>query len=216
MVIGANRDGYHLKDVSVARDCSFDAFTDIGFVSEGETCPNCKKGSLKLCKGIEVGQVFKLNDKYSSAMDMSFLQENGEPSIPTMGCYGIGVGRTAAASVEQNHDDNGIIWPAAIAPYTVAILCLDPDSEDIIAKARELHDSLEKAGIDVILDNRNERPGVKFKDADLIGFPIRVTIGARGLKNGIIEVKERTKADREDLPVDTACGRIIELSKAAV
>ncbi len=208
-VAGANRGGYHIRHVYPARDLEIDSYADLGFVSKGDPCPRCN-GELHMRKGIEVGQVFKLGVKYAAPMNLTFLNQAGNAEIATMGCYGIGVGRTAAAAIEQHNDKDGIIWPAAIAPFHVAVLCLDPSNDAVSAAAREVHDKLIEAGLEVILDDRDERPGVKFKDADLIGFPVRAVIGARGLKQGVVEVKQRSGADGIKAPFSEAVERIVD------
>jgi prolyl-tRNA synthetase len=207
-VCGANKEGYHLVDVYPSRDISVNRYADVSFVVEADNCPRCDSGKLQMRKGIEVGQVFKLGQKYSKPMALTFLTEKDSENLMTMGCYGIGVGRTAAAAIEQNNDENGIIWPAPIAPFTVAILCLDPTSGESLAISKKIHDVLEADGIDALLDDRAERPGVKFIDADLIGCPYRVTVGARGLKEGIVEVKRRSEKKNEKIPIET-CTELI-------
>ncbi|HMD67448.1 MAG TPA: proline--tRNA ligase, partial [Chitinivibrionales bacterium] len=214
-VCGANRDGFHLTNIYPSRDLSFTRFEDVSVAIEGDVCPRCSAGRLKMRKGIEVGQVFKLGEKYSKPMSLTYLDEKDSARLMTMGCYGIGVGRTAAAAIEQHHDENGIIWPAAIAPYTVAVLCLDAANPETCAVAKNIHDSLEQNGIDVLLDDRPERPGVKFKDADLIGFPFRVTVGLRGLSEGIVEFKRRGEKSLEKIPKDSCMETIVKLVKEA-
>ncbi len=214
-VCGANRDGYHLTNVYPSRDLSFTRFEDVSVAIEGDGCPRCAAGRLKMRKGIEVGQVFKLGEKYSKPMSLTYLDEKDSARLMTMGCYGIGVGRTAAAAIEQHHDENGIIWPVAIAPYAVVVLCLDSANPETCAVAKNIHDSLEQNGIDVLLDDRPERPGVKFKDADLIGFPYRVTVGQRGLSEGIVEFKRRGEKSLEKIPKDSCMETIVKLVKGA-
>jgi prolyl-tRNA synthetase len=211
-VTGANKAEFHLRHVYPSRDCRIDRYADLGFVSAGDRCARCE-GELGMRKGIEVGQVFKLGRKYAGPMNLTFLNRDGIAETITMGCYGIGVGRTAAAAIEQHHDANGICWPVAIAPFQVAVLCLDAGAEEVRAAAREMHDALERAGVEVVLDDRDERPGVKFKDADLIGFPVRVVVGARGLKEGVVEVKRRRDQKAEKTPVASAADRICALCK---
>jgi prolyl-tRNA synthetase len=166
-----------------------------------------------LRKGIEVGQVFKLGQKYAKPMGLTFLTENNSEQEMTMGCYGIGVGRTAAAAIEQNHDKDGIIWPLPIAPYTVTVLCLDVADPACMSVASAIHKELEVKGIDVLFDDRPDRPGVKFKDADLLGCPLRVTVGARGLKEGMIEVKWRARKESEKIPQEGIVEKIFEKIK---
>lgn len=211
---GANKKDHHLLHVYPSRDLSIDRYADLAYVTEKEKCARCDKGTLKLRKGIEVGQIFKLGTKYSKPMNLTFLNVKGEQIPVTMGCYGIGLGRTAAAAIEQNHDEDGIIWPIEIAPYKVAILCLDTSNSEVVERAVKLHDQLEEKGIDVILDDRDERPGVKFKDCDLIGFPVRVIISVKGLKKGLVEVKKRIEADSEKIPADKAFSYIQDCVKS--
>ncbi len=213
-VCGANKDGYHLVNIYPDRDLFFERFEDVSVIVDEDACPRCDKGKLRMRKGIEVGQVFKLGEKYSKSMSLTFLNEKDTPEFMTMGCYGIGVGRTAAASVEQNHDENGIIWPATIAPYAVTVLCLDTGSEETYGLARKIHDSLEQGGVDVLLDDRPERPGVKFKDADLIGCPYRITVGLRGVREGIVEVKRRPQKSQQKVPKDSCVDTLISMVKA--
>ena len=194
VVVGANREGFHLRHVSLARDAAVIAYEDLVTVGEGDACPHCGK-ALEIRRGTEVGQCFKLGTKYSQAMGATFLDETGTPKPLIMGCYGIGVSRTLQAIVEQSNDADGIVWPAAVAPCQVALLLLDPDDPDVTAKAEALAAELEARGIDVFMDDRQERPGVKFKDADLIGLPVRVVAGAKGLAKGGFEIRRRTERE---------------------
>lgn len=191
MVTGANEDGYHLRNVAVERDIPVDRWADLRLVQAGECCHTCGQ-ALKVRRAIEVGHVFKLGTKYSQALNALFLDESGKQQPAVMGCYGIGVTRTLQAIIEQSHDDNGIIWPIAVAPYTVCITPLNvaPESE-VMKLAERLYHDLAAQGIDAILDDRNERPGVKFKDSELVGFPIRVGIGEKSLAKGEVEIKPR-------------------------
>ncbi len=210
MVVGANKEGFHLKHVSLARDAKVIAYEDLVTVAEGDLCPKCGK-PLTIRRGTEVGQCFKLGQKYSKAFGATFLDENGAPQTLTMGCYGIGVSRTLQAIVEQSNDENGIIWPASVAPYQVMLLILDPDSPEVVEKAETLAADLEARGIDVFIDDRAERPGVKFKDADLIGLPVRVVAGAKGLAKGGFEVRRRTEKDSAIVAPETAAEHIASL-----
>jgi prolyl-tRNA synthetase len=212
-VCGANKEGFHFRHVFPQRDMKNMRFCDIGFVKVGDGCPHCESGKLELRKGIEVGQVFKLGKKYSVPMGLTFLAENNTEQPMTMGCYGIGVGRTAAAAVEQNYDKDGIVWPLPIAPFTISLLSLD-DNEECRSISTTIYNELSSRGIDILFDNRDERPGVKFKDADLIGCPLRVTVGSRGLKEGIIEVKWRDKKDFEKIPKEVIVEKILGLLNA--
>lgn len=210
VIVGANKEGFHLRHVSLARDAKILAYEDLVIVAEHDACPKCGK-PLAIRRGTEVGQCFKLGTKYSEAFGASYLDETGAPRIMTMGCYGIGVSRTLQAIVEQSNDENGIIWPSAVAPYRVGLLVLDPDNPDVVAKADALAEALEANGVDVFIDDRSERPGVKFKDADLIGFPIRVVAGAKGFAKGGFEVRRRTEKDSAIVPPEKMVETILSL-----
>ena len=210
VIVGANKEGFHLRHVSLARDAKILAYEDLVIVAEHDACPKCGK-PLAIRRGTEVGQCFKLGTKYSEAFGASYLDETGASRIMTMGCYGIGVSRTLQAIVEQSNDENGIIWPAAVAPYQVGLLVLDPDNPDVVAKADALAEALEANGVDVFIDDRSERPGVKFKDADLIGFPIRVVAGAKGFAKGGFEVRRRTEKDSAIVPPEKMVETILSL-----
>lgn len=210
VIVGANKEGFHLRHVSLARDAKILAYEDLVIVAEHDACPKCGK-PLAIRRGTEVGQCFKLGTKYSEAFGASYLDETGAPRIMTMGCYGIGVSRTLQAIVEQSNDENGIIWPAAVAPYQVGLLVLDPDNPDVVAKADALAEALEANGVDVFIDDRSERPGVKFKDADLLGFPIRVVAGAKGFAKGGFEVRRRTEKDSAIVPPEKMVETILSL-----
>ena len=191
MTTGANEDGFHFNNVSFERDIAAARWADLRTVGAGEPCAKCAK-PLKIRRAIEVGHVFKLGTKYSEKLNATFLAEDGQRHPCVMGCYGIGVTRTLQAIIEQCNDKDGIIWPASVAPYTVCItpLVVTPDSA-VMKVAEEIYAALTAQGIDVILDDRDDRPGVKFKDADLVGFPIRVGIGEKSLANGQVELKRR-------------------------
>ncbi|MFA6413955.1 MAG: proline--tRNA ligase, partial [Syntrophales bacterium] len=203
MVVGANRENYHLKNVNFERDFKVEAFADLRVVRESDPCPRCT-GDIHFARGVEVGHVFKLGTKYSKAMKAIYLDKNGKEQYMVMGCYGIGVGRTVAACVEQYHDDNGIIWPLAIAPYQVIITPVNMNDQDLAAAAEKLYADLSSQGVEVILDDRDERAGVKFKDADLIGIPLRVTIGPKNLAAGNVEIKIRNSGGINILSVEEA------------
>lgn len=198
---GANKEGYHLINVNPGRDFTPTYVADIRLIQEGDPCPHCG-GAVSKARGIEVGQVFKLFTKYSAAMNCTFLDENGKENPMVMGCYGIGVSRTMAACVEQNNDKDGMIWPVAIAPYEVLVVPVNTKDEASTAKAEEIYEVLKKAGVEAVIDDRNERPGVKFKDADLIGYPLRVVVGPKTLAEGNIEVKARKTGEVVMLPVE--------------
>ena len=190
VVVGANAADTHLKNVDLARDAQITAYADLVICGAGDLCPKCGK-PMELKRGIEVGQVFKLGTKYTDAFKAVYKNDQLKENVMIMGCYGVGVTRTMQAVVEQSHDKDGIIWPASVAPFQVVLDLLDPDNADVAKIAFDLEAQLEAAGIDVIVDDRAERPGVKFKDADLIGFPVRVVVGAKGLANGGVEIKRR-------------------------
>ena len=198
---GANKEGYHMVNVNPGRDFTPTFVADIRLIQEGDPCPHCG-GKVAKARGIEVGQVFKLFTKYSAAMNCTFLDENGKENPMVMGCYGIGVSRTMAACIEQNNDKDGMIWPVAIAPYEVLVVPVNTKDEASTAKAEEIYEVLKKAGVEAVIDDRNERPGVKFKDADLIGYPLRVVVGPKTLADGNIEVKARRTGEVAMLPVD--------------
>src|SRR6185436_2151854 len=191
MVTGANEDGFHLRNVSVDRDIKASHCVDVRTVCADEPCPNCGQ-PLRIRRAIEVGHVFKLGVKYSKALNALYLDEAGQQKLIIMGSYGIGITRTLQAIIEQSNDKDGIIWPLNVAPYTVCItpLSVAPESQ-VMALAEKLYRELSAAGIEVIIDDRDERPGVKFKDADLVGFPIRVGIGEKSLAKGEVELKRR-------------------------
>jgi prolyl-tRNA synthetase len=199
-ICGANEVDYHLRGVNFGRDCREpDVIADIRNVVAGDPSPD-GMGVLEITRGIEVGHVFALGMLYSQAMGATILDVNGQPQFMEMGCYGIGVSRVVAAAIEQNNDERGIVWPAAMAPFSVAIAPVGYDRSDAVrTTADRLHDELEDAGVDVLLDDRGERPGVMFADLELIGIPHRVTVGERGLKDGKVEYQARR--DRAAMPV---------------
>jgi prolyl-tRNA synthetase len=194
MTTGANADGFHLRHVALGRDIQIAHWADLRLVQAGELCPKCGK-PLKVQRAIEVGHVFKLGTKYSKALNALFLDETGKQQPAIMGCYGIGVTRTLQAVIEQSHDENGIIWPISVAPFTVCITPLNVAPESaVMQRAEQIYAGLTARGVDVILDDRSDRPGVKFKDSELVGFPIRVGIGEKSLAKGEVEIKPRAGA----------------------
>jgi prolyl-tRNA synthetase len=201
-VCGANEADYHLRGVNFGRDCREpDLVADIRNVVAGDPSPD-GGGQLAIVRGIEVGHVFALGDVYSKAMDATYLDAQGQPHVVQMGCYGIGVTRVVAAAIEQNHDERGIIWPESMAPFAVAIAPIGYDRSEIVRKeADRLHEALAAAGVEVLLDDRGERPGVMFADLELIGIPHRITIGDRGLKEGNVEYQARRDASATAVPV---------------
>lgn len=206
---GACKVDYHLKNVNYGRDYKGDIVTDIKVLKEGDPCPVCG-APVKHARGIEVGQVFKLGTKYSQSMGAVYKDENQKDQLIVMGCYGIGVTRTLAAVVEQHHDENGIIWPMAIAPYHAIITVMKPEDETQAQVAERIYKELSDAGVEVLLDDRKERPGVKFKDADLLGIPVRITVG-RGAAGGLVEYKLRRDADKEEISIEDGIARAIEI-----
>lgn len=196
--VGGNEKNYHLKNVNLERDCSVATVTDLRQITTSDPCPECG-GELELTEGIEVGHVFKLGTGYSESMNATFQDQDGKEKHFVMGCYGIGVTRVVAAAIEQNHDDNGIIFPVPIAPFHVVILNLGTNDSEITEAAESLYKQFQEAGVEVLLDDRDERPGFKFKDADLIGIPYRVTVGKGYKKNGLVEVKTRKDGTVEEL-----------------
>ncbi|MEA4858781.1 proline--tRNA ligase [Solidesulfovibrio sp.] len=200
-IVGANAADAHLRHVDLGRDAVIASFTDLREVAPGDPCPKCG-AALAFTKGIEVGHVFKLGLKYSKALGATFLDEAGKEQFMIMGCYGIGVSRIVAACIEQNNDDAGIVFPPPIAPFEVALLNLNAKDAAAVAKADELYAALTQAGLETLLDDRDERPGVKFKDADLLGFPMQLTLGGKGLARGIVETKDRRTGGKGELPLD--------------
>lgn len=209
---GANKEDYHVKNVNYDRDYKGDIVADLKLLKEGDPCPICGE-PVKHARGIEVGQVFKLGTKYSEAMKATYKDENQKDQLIVMGCYGIGVTRTLAAIVEQNHDENGIIWPMSVAPYHVIITLVKPGDEQQQALADKIYNELAKAGVEVLLDDRDERPGVKFKDADLLGIPVRITVGKRA-SEGIVEYKLRREIEKEEKTAEDAVKDAIALVNA--
>lgn len=204
-VTGGNQVDLHLQHVHPSRDFKAAGVGDLRVITPEDPCPRCG-GEIQFSRGIEVGHIFKLGTKYSRAMKALFLDENGQELPIIMGCYGIGVGRTVAAAIEQNHDADGIIFPVPIAPFDVTVLPLQMHDNDVVAAAEKIYAELQAAGLDVLLDDRDERAGVKFKDADLIGSPVRVTIGARGIRNGEVEVRLRSAAESTAVRLTEAVG----------
>jgi len=204
-VCGANRADAHFKNANWGRDAEVAETADLMLVGGGDPCPR-SGDALVLSRGIEVGHIFKLGDKYSVAMGCNYLDDQGRAQPMIMGCYGLGIGRTVAAAIEQNHDDDGIIWPRPLAPFEVLLIALNPQDEEVMETAEKLYRELLDRGVDVLFDDRRERPGVKFKDADLIGVPLRVVVGKKALGDGQVEVSRRR--DREKTLV--ALGDLVE------
>lgn len=208
-VVGANRDGFHKKNICPDRDFKATAVGDLRLAKEGDVAPNGEK--YKAYKGIEVGHIFYLGTKYSEAMKAMYLDKGGKTQFIEMGCYGIGVTRTLQAAIEQNHDENGIVWPKEIAPYHVHLCVLDPKEEKLMKFAEELEKQLEEKGYDVLLDDRDERPGIKFKDADLLGFPVRVNVGKKGFDVGEIDLVVRKTREQVKMKPQDIYEKVISL-----
>ena len=211
-VAGANERDAHYLHVNPKRDFKDVVVTDLRMVSEGDPCPRCG-APMKMTRGIEAGQVFTLGTKYSEAMGAKFLDENGKEKPLYMGCYGIGVGRTMAAAIEQNNDEHGIIWPKAIAPFEVIVVPVNAKVPEQLALAEEIYAALKKAGADALLDDRKERAGVKFKDADLIGYPLRITVGPKAIEENQIEVKVRRTGETFKFAKEDYLDHVMEIFK---
>ncbi|MDZ4166827.1 MAG: proline--tRNA ligase [Coriobacteriia bacterium] len=202
-IVGANQDGYHLTGAEPGRDFAVDLWADLIVAEPGDGCPECG-GQLSAARGIEVSQVFQLGTKYSEAMGATFTDESGAEHPFIMGCYGVGITRSLAAVIEQHHDDDGIAWPVSIAPLEVAVIPLQVADDLVYPTAERLWEGLAEAGVEVVLDDRDERAGVKFADADLIGWPLQIIVGKRGLADGVVELKDRATRERSTVPVDEA------------
>jgi prolyl-tRNA synthetase len=209
-VCGANKADAHYVGVNWDRDVKVGEWADLLLVGAGDPCPRCD-GTLEVYRGIEVGHIFMLGAKYSQAMECYYSDENGERHPMEMGCYGLGIGRTVAAAIEQNHDKDGIIWPLPLAPFEVLVMSLNQKDDEVRRAADEIYDQLVGQGVDVFYDDRDERPGVKFKDADLIGIPVRVAVGAKSLAEGNVEVSLRRDREKILVPAGEAVTKVTEL-----
>jgi len=212
-VAGSNKTDHHLLNVNIGRDYRPDTVADIRLVKEGDPCPRCGSPLVE-ARGIEVGQVFKLGVKYSKALGATYQDESGQTRTIVMGCYGIGVSRTMAAAIEQHHDENGIIWPAAIAPFHVIVIPISVKDDEQAVLARRVYRMLNGAGIEVVIDDRNERPGVKFKDADLVGYPVRITVGSKSVSSGELELRLRRSGTTEMVPEKDLVEKVRQLLSA--
>jgi prolyl-tRNA synthetase len=210
LVAGANEVGFHLLNTNLGRDYQADVVADIAQAEEGAACPYCE-GHLVARRGVEVGNIFKLGTHYSDALGATYLDEAGEAQPIVMGSYGIGVGRLLACVAEEYHDEFGLMWPVSVAPYPVHLVVLSSKDGSAEAAAEKLYADLVKAGLEPLYDDRDERAGVKFNDADLIGLPLRVTVSARSLQNGGFEFKRRDKEERTIVPVGDAIEVIIQI-----
>ena len=211
---GANEDGFHFTGIEPGRDFEADEWADLITVVAGDPCPHCGK-PLSAARGIEVSQVFQLGTKYSEAMGATFMDEDGTEKPLIMGCYGVGVSRTLAAVVEQHNDENGIVWPVSVAPYEVAVVPLDVHDELVWPAAEKVAGQLAEAGIEVVIDDRKERPGVKFADNDLMGFPYQLVFGKRAVKGGNCELKDRASGERVEVSIDEVADKVAGLVRAA-
>jgi prolyl-tRNA synthetase len=214
LVAGANEPGYHLLNVNYGRDYAADGVCDIAAAQEGDACPKCG-APLRAERGVEVGNIFKLGTRYTEAMGATFIDPEGALQPVVMGSYGIGIGRALACVAETHNDEFGLVWPVTVAPYAVHLITLGPEGSEATAAADRLYADLQAAGVEVLCDDRDRSPGIKFNDADLIGLPLRITVAQRGLKQGSVEFKRRDGKDREFIPlgeaVATAKARIAEL-----
>jgi prolyl-tRNA synthetase len=215
MTTGANKDDHHLRGVDIARDIRPDKWADLRGVGSGEGCPRCKQGTLDVFKAMEIGHIFKLGTKYSESMGATVLTEEGKPVPIVMGSYGIGVERIITAALEQHHDADGIIWPKSIAPFDVVVTVTNMKDDRLREAAEKLYKDLQRAGLEVLLDDRDERAGVKFKDADLIGIPYRITIGKKAA-DGLVELFERQTKTSEDVKLSEIVSRVQKIALAAL
>jgi prolyl-tRNA synthetase len=213
MTTGANKDDHHIRGVEIERDIPVDSWHELRIVESGEGCPRCDDGMLEVFKGMEIGHIFKLGTKYSDSMGASVLTQEGKQVPIVMGSYGIGVERIISAAVEQRHDDDGIIWPKSITPFDVVVTITNMKSDDLRETGEKLYNDLQRAGLDVLLDDRDERAGVKFKDADLIGIPYRITIGKK-VAEGVVELYDRRAKQSEDVKITDVVERVQELALA--
>ena len=211
LVGGANKEGFHLRNVNYERDWQADIVANIALAHGGDDCAHCDDGAFKVERGIEIGHIFKLGTVYTEPLGATFLDAEGQRRAPVMGCYGIGVDRLLAAAIEANHDENGIVWPREIAPFAVHLVVLNPERGEVGATADRLYAELGERGIDVLYDDRDESPGVKFADADLLGMPLRVTVSPRNLKQDSVELKRRSESDSTLVPLSDAAERIAEM-----
>jgi len=209
-ITGGNEADTHIRNVNLERDFKVDTFADLRKTMAGDPCPRCESGEIEIRKGIEVGHIFMLGTKYSKPMGCTFLDEDGSEKPMIMGCYGIGVGRTAASAIEQNNDEFGIKWPLPLAPFSVLVLPVNVKDQGVMDAAKGIYEGLKARGVEVLMDDRDERAGGKFKDADLIGFPVRVVIGEKNLKDGLVEIKVRATGEVVKVPEQDAVDKAME------
>ena len=215
-IVGGNEKDLHLKNVNLGRDFNVGRFADIRNVVPGDACPRCSSGILEIWRGIEVGHVFKLGSKYSESLKATYLDAAGKERIIVMGCYGIGVGRSVAACIEQNHDADGIIFPIPIAPFHCIVSAVNAKDQAVMAASDQIYTELSVAGVETLFDDRDERPGSKFKDADLIGIPLRIVVGSKNLADGKVELKHRRGGEVELLPVVDAVAKVKQMVTEAL
>jgi prolyl-tRNA synthetase len=215
MVTGANTDNVHLRGVDVARDVNVGQWADLRAVAAGEACLNCGQ-PLTVIKGIEIGHIFKLGYKYTDAFDITVSGPDGKPVKPIMGCYGIGVERAMAACIEVHHDDKGIVWPVSVAPFEAVVVVAQQSDATVADAGERVYQGLLEAGVDVIIDDRPDRAGVKFSDAELVGIPFRITIGKRGVAAGTAELTDRATGETTVIPLDDAAKHVREAIAAAL
>jgi prolyl-tRNA synthetase len=215
MTTGANRDEHHLRGVDIERDIKPDRWADLRSVISGERCPRCDSGALEIYKAMEIGHIFKLGTKYSESMGATVLTQGGKEVPIVMGSYGIGVERIITASIEQNHDADGIIWPKTLAPFDVIVTITNMKDEGLRETGEKLYKDLQRAGLDVLLDDREDRAGVKFKDADLIGIPYRITVGKK-VTDGVVELFDRQTKNSEDVKLTEVVSRVQTLALAGL
>jgi prolyl-tRNA synthetase len=212
MTTGANKDDHHLRGVDIARDIPVDEWFELRTVESGEGCPRCETGTLDVFKGMEIGHIFKLGTKYSESMGATVLTQNGTQVPIVMGSYGIGVERIISAAVEQQHDEDGIIWPRSLAPFDVVVTITNMKQDELRQAGEKLYENLQGAGLEVLLDDRDERAGVKFKDADLIGIPYRVTIGKK-VSEGVVELFDRRTKQTVDVKIAEVVQRLTSVQQ---
>jgi prolyl-tRNA synthetase len=215
MTTGANKDDHHLRGVDIARDIEPDKWADLRCVVSDEGCPRCERGTLEVYKAMEIGHIFKLGTKYSESMGAKVLTEEGKPVPIVMGSYGIGVERIITAAIEQHNDADGIIWPKSIAPFDVVVTVTNMKDDRLRETGEKLYKDLQRAGLEALLDDRDERAGVKFKDADLIGIPYRITIGKK-VADGLVELFERQTKTSEDVKLSEIVSRVQKLALAGL
>lgn len=213
LVCGGNREGYHYRGLDMTRDVPGAEFTDLAKIQEGGICPCCGKPTITISRGIEVGNIFQLGTKYTKAMGMTYLDQQGESHYPIMGCYGIGIGRLAASVCEAHHDDYGPIWPMAIAPWQVHLCAVRADNPEVKSLGEKLYQALQDKGIEVIYDDRSVSVGVMFSDADLLGVPLRMVISPRNLKENCCEIASRDKSFQEKVSLEQAVDEVNKLVK---